>query len=51
MTKNPCYISKQLKKPKYLPLCKQSFMTKIIYKYIKRIKSDICYIEKKSNKK
>ena len=47
ITKNPCYISKQLKKPKYLPLCKQSFMTKIIYKYIKRIKSDICYIEKK----
>ena len=45
--KSPCYISKQLKKPKFLPLCKRSFMTKIIFKYIKRIKNDICYIEKK----
>ena len=45
--KRPCYISKHSKKPKYLPLCKRSFMTKIIYKYIKRVKTDICYIDKK----
>ena len=44
--KKPFYCSKYKKKPKHLPICKWSFMTKIIYQYFKKIKNDICYIDK-----
>ena len=45
--KKLCYISKKYNNPKCLPLCKKSFMTKIIIKYYKRIKNNVCYIDKK----
>ena len=50
INKRPCFISKHSKKVKCLPLCKRSFMTKIIYKYIKRVKIDVCFINKKAIK-
>ena len=45
--KKPCYISKYIKIPKNRPICRRSFMTKKIYKYMKRVKNNICYIDKK----
>ena len=44
--KRPFYCSKYIKKPKNLPICKRSFMTKIIYKYFKKLRNEICYIDK-----
>ena len=45
--KKPCYISKNKKKPKFIPKCRRSFMTKLIYKNIKKVNNEICYIDKK----
>ena len=47
INKKPSYISKNSKKPKILPKYKRSFMTKKIYKHTKKIKNNVCYIDKK----
>ena len=44
--KKPSFCSKYIKKPKVMPINKRNFITKIIYKCYKRVKSEICYIDK-----
>ena len=41
-----CYITKEIKKPKYMPICKKNFITKIIYSIMHKPESDICFFSK-----
>ena len=45
-SKKICFITKEIKKPKYMPKCKKNFITKIIYSFIHKPKSVLCFISK-----
>ena len=41
-----CFITKEVRKPKFMPKIKKNFITKIIYTIMHKPKSVICYISK-----